>query len=161
MAKMKLCAFADEASKDLAGQIEALKRNNISLLEIRGVDGQNISEISLEKAKEVKELLDKNGIFVWSIGSPVGKAKINENVDGQAKTFLKLCEIARLFGCKRIRMFSFFDGDENEVIERLNHLCQLAGDDIILCHENEKGIYGDKAEKCLNMQERKGNKGSI
>lgn len=151
MAKMKLCAFADEASKDLAGQIEALKRNNISLLEIRGVDGQNISEISLDKAKEVKELLDKNGISVWSIGSPVGKAKINQNVDGQEKTFLRLCEIARLFGCKRIRMFSFFDGDENEVIERLNRLRQLAGDDVILCHENEKGIYGDKAEKCLNI----------
>ncbi|MBQ8839928.1 MAG: sugar phosphate isomerase/epimerase [Clostridia bacterium] len=151
MAKMKLCAFADEASKDLAGQIEALKRNNISLLEIRGVDGKNISEISLEKAKEVKELLDKNGISVWSIGSPVGKAKINENVQIQEETFLRLCEIARLFGCQRIRMFSFFDGEENEVIARLNHLCEIAGEDIILCHENEKGIYGDKAEKCLTI----------
>ena len=33
---MRLCAFADEASVDLNGQIDALKRNNISLLEIRG-----------------------------------------------------------------------------------------------------------------------------
>ena len=43
---MRLCAFADEASVSLDGQIEALKRNNISLLEIRGVDGENIKEIS-------------------------------------------------------------------------------------------------------------------
>ncbi len=157
MEKIKLCAFADEASKDLSGQIEALKRNNISLLEIRGVDGQNISEITLEKAKEVKELLDKNGIRAWSIGSPVGKAKINADVEKQEEAFLRLCEIARLFGCKRIRMFSFFDGEEKEIIARLNHLCELAGDDIILCHENEKGIYGDKAEKCLKIcQEVKG-----
>lgn len=151
MAKMKLCAFADEASKDLAGQIEALKRNNISLLEIRGVDGENISEISLEKAKEVKELLDKNGIRVWSIGSPVGKAKINSDVEKQETTFLRLCEIARLFGCQRMRIFSFFDGDEKEIIGRLNHLCEIAGEDVILCHENEKGIYGDKAENCLTI----------
>ncbi|MBQ7761441.1 MAG: sugar phosphate isomerase/epimerase [Clostridia bacterium] len=157
MKKMKLCAFADEASKDLSGQIEALKRNNISLLEIRGVDGQNISEITMEKAREVKSLLDKNGISVWSIGSPVGKAKINEDVEKQESTFLRLCEIARLFGCKRIRMFSFFDGEEKEIIARLNHLCELAGDDLILCHENEKGIYGDKWENCLKIcQEVKG-----
>ena len=34
---MKLCAFADEASEKLGGQIDALRRNGISLLEIRGV----------------------------------------------------------------------------------------------------------------------------
>ena len=44
---MKLCAFADEASVDLQGQIEALKRNNISLLEIRGVDGENIKDMEI------------------------------------------------------------------------------------------------------------------
>ena len=53
---MKLCAFADEASVDLQGQIEALKRNKISLLEIRGVDGQNIKEISYDKIKEIANL---------------------------------------------------------------------------------------------------------
>ena len=34
--KIKLCAFADEADPMLDGQIEALKANGISLLEIRG-----------------------------------------------------------------------------------------------------------------------------
>ena len=52
--KIKLCAFADEADPQLDGQIEALKANGISLLEIRGVDGKNISQITPAEAKEIK-----------------------------------------------------------------------------------------------------------
>ena len=50
-------AFADEADKSIDGQINAMLRNNLKGLEIRGVDGENISDISLEKAKEVKKKL--------------------------------------------------------------------------------------------------------
>ena len=50
---MRLCAFADEASANLDGQIEALKRNGIGLIEIRGVDGENIKDISYNKIKEI------------------------------------------------------------------------------------------------------------
>ena len=52
---IKISAFADEADNSLKGQIEALKRNNIEYLEIRGVDGQNIKEISYEKIHEIKK----------------------------------------------------------------------------------------------------------
>ena len=44
---MKLCAFADEASAAISGQIAALQRNGISLLEIRGVNGKNIKDVTL------------------------------------------------------------------------------------------------------------------
>ena len=54
---MRLCAFADEASNDLQGQIEALLRNNIGLLEIRGVDGENIKDISHAKIQKIKDEL--------------------------------------------------------------------------------------------------------
>ena len=52
---IKLCAFADEADPSLDGQIDALKANGISLLEIRGVDGKNISAVTIEEAKEIKK----------------------------------------------------------------------------------------------------------
>ena len=38
-------AFADEAAKDFAGQIEALKRNRYEFLEIRNVDGINFKSL--------------------------------------------------------------------------------------------------------------------
>ena len=71
---MRLCGFADEADSFLSGQVTALKRNKMELLEIRGVDEENISVVSVGKLKEIKKMLDENGIGVWSIGSPIGKA---------------------------------------------------------------------------------------
>lgn len=50
----KLAAFAYEADSIIVGQIKAMSENGIRYLEIRGVDGQNISDISAEKVKEVR-----------------------------------------------------------------------------------------------------------
>lgn len=50
---MKLYAFADEASGCVDGQITAMLRNGLGGLEIRGVDGQSIADVSVEKAHEV------------------------------------------------------------------------------------------------------------
>ena len=58
----RLCAFADEADQLLTGQIAALQRNGVSLLEIRGVDGENISVLSPAKVQEVAHLLQENGL---------------------------------------------------------------------------------------------------
>ena len=150
---MKLCAFADEASNELRGQIEALKRNNISLLEIRGVDGQNIKEISYDKIKEIKKALDENGINVWSIGSPVGKYKTDDNFERQLDEFKRLCEFADILGAQRIRMFSFFSKNQDEVFKNLEAFCNACPDNVIMCHENEKGIFGDDIEGLLKIHQ--------
>ena len=148
---MRISAFADEASVDLVGQIEALKRNKISLLEIRGVDGENIKEISCSKIKEIRTLLDENGIKVWSIGSPMGKDKVDNNFEKQVDDFKRMCEYAEMLGCQRIRMFSFHTKDEGAVLDRLGKFCEVAPKSIIMCHENEKGIFGDDFESCLKI----------
>ena len=81
MRNIKIFGFADEAATDIDGQIKALKRNGLCGLEIRGVDGQNISDITLEKAKEVKAKLDFEGLSVWSIGSPIGKIEVTDDFE--------------------------------------------------------------------------------
>lgn len=150
---MRLCAFADEASVSLDGQIEALKRNNISLLEIRGVDGENIKEISLPKIKEIKKRLDDAGISVWSLGSPVGKANPDDNFIGQIDDLTRLCEYAEILGASKIRMFSFFSKNEERVFEALDAFCNVVPKSIVMCHENEKGIFGDNADDCLKIHQ--------
>ncbi len=148
---MKLCAFADEASIQLKGQIDALRRNNIGLLEIRGVDGQNIKEISCQKIKEIKKELDGNGIGVWSIGSPVGKYNVDDNFQGQLDEFKRLCEYGEILGANHIRMFSFFSKDQDKVFENLRKFVEACPKNMIMCHENEKGIFGDDIEGCLKI----------
>ena len=76
---IKLSAFADEADKTLEGQISALEENGISLLEIRGVDGKNVSDITLKEAEKIRKKLDVHGISVWSVGSPFGKIEIKDD----------------------------------------------------------------------------------
>lgn len=146
----RLCAFADEADQLLTGQIAALQRNGIQLLEIRGVDGENISVLSPAKVKETAHLLKENGISVWSIGSPTGKITLADDWNAHVDSFKGMLDAAATFSTKAFRMFSFFDAqnEKNEVIDRLGTLCDIArGYDVKLCHENEKGIYGDTPER--------------
>ena len=157
---MKIFAFADEVSSNVDEQITALKENGLDGLEIRNVDGVNVADITDSKAYEVKAKMDKIGLSIWSIGSPIGKIDV---VDGDfaahIEKFKRTLEIAEILGAKNIRLFSFFipknknpDDYKSVVLERLSAFCEISkGKDITLCHENEKGIYGDTPERCLEI----------
>ena len=157
MSKIKLAAFADEASSVFDEQIVMMKENGIGLLEMRGVDDINVSKLTLEQAKEAKKKLDDNGLAVWSIGSPIGKIKITDDFAPELDLFKHVLEIANITEAKCIRMFSFYGTDgkaeyRDEVFERLAKYAEAAkGSGIVLCHENEKGIYGDIPERCIEI----------
>ena len=55
MNDFKIFAFADEFSQEIDEQIVAMKKNGLDGLEIRNVDGINVSDITIEKATEVKK----------------------------------------------------------------------------------------------------------
>lgn len=160
MKPLRIFAFADEASPQIDGQIAALRRNGLQGLEIRNVDGQNVSDISLEKAREVHKKLTDAGLSVWSIGSPIGKIDIQKDAfERHLQKYLHTLEIARALGAEKLRMFSFYlpKGQDpapfrQQVIDRLSRMAELAqGSGVALCHENEKGIYGDVASRCLEI----------
>lgn len=153
---IQLSAFADECSSSFAGQIDALRRNNIPYIEIRNVDGVNVSRLSEQAAAEYSRQLQQAGIQVWSIGSPLGKIKITDDFEPHLELTRHTVKLAKIFGCKRIRMFSFFTAEHdkyrNEVIKRLNRMCAVAREGgVQLCHENEKDIYGDKAHYAKDL----------
>ena len=159
MNNIRIFAFADEASKEVDLQIDAMKRNGLAGLEIRNVDGTNVSDITLEKAAEVKAKMDAAELITWSIGSPIGKIQITDDFTAHLDKFKHTLEIAKVLDAKNIRLFSFYmpkDEDpspyKNEVIDRLGAFLDTAkGYNINLCHENEKGIYGDIASRCLDI----------
>ena len=155
----RLCAFADEADSSFDAQLEALKENAIPYLEMRGVDAENVADLTDARAKELRVKMDAAGLKVWSLGSPAGKTKITDPFDFEQERFKRLLSVADLTGAHCIRLFSFYgtDGKDeyfDEVCCRLNCFLELAkGHDVVLCHENEKGIYGDVAERCVRIHQ--------
>ena len=159
MSNIKIYAFSDEASPSIDAQIDALLRNGLDGMEIRNVDGVNISDITKEKAKEVKAKLDAHGLCVWSIGSPIGKITLQDDFENHMEKFRHTLEIAKILNAQSIRLFSLFmpkNSDpsiyKEEVFARLGQFVEAAkGYNITLCHENEKGIFGDIPTRCLEI----------
>lgn len=159
MAYEKISGFSDEISSDTTVQFETLKKLGIEYFEPRGIDGKNISELTLDEAKDLKNKMDSYGIKVSSIGSPIGKIKLSDDFESHFEVFKHICSVAKILGASYIRIFSFYhDGDvwtdeeRSLVIERLSKFISYAKiNSIVLLHENEKDIYGDNTERCKDL----------
>ena len=160
MAEFILSAFADEYSPSFDEQLEGLKKNGVGFMEIRGVDGKNISDLTEDEMKAVREKLDNAGIGISSIGSPIGKIKTSDPFEPHLDKLRNCIRAAKILGTKNIRIFSFYmpegvtrEEARPEVMKRLAVMLEIAkAEGITLCHENEKGIYGDSPETCLDIQ---------
>ncbi len=166
MAKFILSAFSDEAASDIKEQISACKANGVSRVELRGVNGRNISEFSVEEAKELKKILDDGGIKVATIGSPYGKIEITEPFEPHFEKFKNTVAVADVLEAEYIRIFSFYftkgesyEEYKEEVFRRVGEMASYSNKfGIRCCHENEKGIFGDIPERCLELHKAVGDK---
>ena len=105
--RYQIAAFADEADASIAGQIDALRAEKISLLEIRGVDGRSVSELTPAEAGALRARLTDAGISVWSLGSPYGKSGIREPFGPRLDEFRRGLELALARGASNTRRCSF------------------------------------------------------
>ena len=159
MANFVLSAFADEVSSDFTKQLDYLKSRDISYIEPRNINGTGVAAITLEKAKNAKKMLDDYKIGVSSVGSPIGKISVEDDFADHIRLFEHVMDIAEIFETKNIRMFSFFYPKDTDVhthraavLARLEILLELAEKrGLTLCHENEKAIYGEAPEDCLEL----------
>ena len=154
-----LSAFADEVTDDFSEQLSFLVSEDIQYIEIRFVNQKNILELNRNELVETKRMLDDSGIGVSAIGSPIGKVGINEPFMPHLEKFKHAVELADFFDSYLIRIFSYYappgasiDNYRAEVLKRMKQKAALLeGTDIIMVHENETGIYGSSAEKCVDM----------
>ena len=161
MGKIILSAFADEYSASFTEQLEAMRSFDIGYVEIRGVDGKNVSVLTPAEVGEMKRKLDHYGIGVSAIGSPLGKIKLDGDLEGHFETARRVFETANTLGTKYIRVFSFYAPDgksilecRSEVFDRLNTLSAIAKEHgVVLCHENEAEIYGNVPTRCREIHD--------
>ena len=160
---LKLAAFADEISPDLDEQIEHCKRNGVTHFELRGVAGKNVLDFDNALRLEIKTKLADNGLAIASIGSPIGKVRLDESFDKHFDRFKIAVELAEYFDAPFIRIFSYYPAEgsthedliirgRDEVLRRmLKKVEYLSGRKPVLVHENEHDIYGEKGPQCLDL----------
>ncbi|PJN88646.1 sugar phosphate isomerase/epimerase family protein [Bacillus sp. mrc49] len=160
-----ISGFSDEISSDFDIQLETVAKLGMKYISLRGIDGRNIGDFSIEDIRRtVLPRLQKAGIGVSSIGSPIGKIFINDEAGflEQRRMLEVICQISILLDCKYIRVFSFYipNGEEpdrfgEDVVRKLKEFTAIAEKyDVILLHENEKDIYGDIGRRCAEILEK-------
>ena len=155
----KISGFSDEISSEIITQFEILNKLKIKYFEPRGINGKSIAALTDDEVAELKAKMDECGIKASSIGSPVGKVKITDDLEKHFELYKRIVAIAKSLETKYIRMFSFYidenedyDSYRDEVFERLEKMADYARKEgIWCCHENEKGIFGDNDVRCLDI----------
>ena len=161
MAYSKISGFSDEMGTDIVTQFETLNKLGIGYFDPRGIDGKNIAELDDSEAEALKLKMDKYGIRVSSIGSPIGKIKLTDDFCSHFDLFKRVVRISKILDTKYIRIFSFYPPEgghmkdyREQVLEKLSKMIDYAkAEGVVLLHENEKGIYGDTGERCLDLME--------
>lgn len=146
-----LSAFSDEAGSSADQQINALLRAGLRFIDIRNIDGHGITNLPMEQAKIIKSKLDDHGIQTQMFGSPIGKIEIDDEILLDMDKLNHLGEMAPIFGCSAVRMFSYYNKSElshdewrKHTLQRLEVLRDRAEKmGLVLYHENERHIFGD------------------
>jgi sugar phosphate isomerase/epimerase len=154
-----LSGFADEISPELDDQLATLAAESISHLELRSVWSTNVADLDGGQLASFRSALDGAGVAVSAIGSPIGKIELEAPLGPELERMRRVADIASELGTQIVRVFSFFmppgeppERHRSQVIDRMCALTQIAEDrGLILAHENEKEIYGDRPERCADL----------
>ena len=159
LTKCPVSCFADEIDVSVDKQIALLQELGIGWIEFRSGDGKGVADYTEKEAEMLMSRLSANGIRISAVGSPIGKIDITQDFEPHFETYRHIVELAGILDTSFIRMFSFFmpEGEEpaefrDEVMRRTDRMVEYAaGRNVVLLHENEKGIYGDSAAMCLDL----------
>jgi sugar phosphate isomerase/epimerase len=154
----RLSAFGDEIADDLDAQLDLLASERVRWVELRGTWGKNVLDLTDVELARARTTLDARGFGVSAVASPIGKSALTQAHAFELSRLERAIHAAEVVGTSLIRVFSFFvppDGAENErdeVLTRLHLLTARAAQaGVTLVLENEKGVYGDTAQRCHDL----------
>ena len=159
--RQRVSAFADEIGDELETQLEVLAANDVGNIELRGVWGRNVLELSPAEVRRVQEAARQAGIGFSAVGSPIGKFPLAGDFDEERERMRRALDYAALLEAPFVRIFSYYvpAGDDaaryrDQVLDWLGELVALAEPSgVRLAHENEREIYGDTGDRVRDLLE--------
>lgn len=156
-----LSGFGDEIDADPTTQIAVLEALGASHIEVRSAWGVNIIDLDADQLARLGAQLQRSGMGVSAIGSPIGKVDVALDAELEVARLARAVAAAHALGTPNIRIFSFFRGEgvpveatRDDVLVRMRLLADLAErEGVVLLHENEKDIYGDVPGRILDLVE--------
>ncbi len=164
-----LSGFADEAAnkKTAVEQFAAFAALGLQYYSIRFIDlgdgVKNVMKLTKTDIQKVRRLQDEYGLNVSSIGSPVGKVKLEDVDDGTKNEYIpfekylerdvkRVCEIAHAFETKLIRGFSFYHPKGTAPADHIPKVVDQLGQMAETCHRSDL-TFGLEIEANLVGQE--------
>ena len=156
----KLGIITDELTEDFKQALDFISRHSLAYCEVRELWQKNVLKLSPEEVRRAKHLIEKHGLKVSEIASPIFKYHLPEMpsprpnmsdtfkaadlTDKDTDSLLqRVFELALFFGTTKVRVFSYWRVEDPEkaypyVRERLAKAAALAGrHQITLLLENE------------------------
>ena len=149
-----LSGFADEAAnhKTAVEQFAALAALGLQYYSIRFIDVgggvKNVMKLTKTEIAKIRHLEDEYGLNVASIGSPIGKVKLQDVNDKTKNAYVpfkkylskdvaKCCELAHAFETKLIRGFSFYHPKGGDPRDHLAQTVDQLGQIAETCHRSD------------------------
>ena len=174
-----LSGFADEAAnqKLAVQQFAALAAAGLQYYSIRFIDVgdgiKNVMALTKAELRKVVELQAEYGLNVATVGSPIGKVKLQDIDDGSPNRFVPFkqylakevkhaCEVANTLGTKLIRGFSFYHpiGTDPElhieqVSDQLGRIAEsCAAEGLVFGLEVEANLVGQSGKLLAEIHRR-------
>lgn len=156
-----LSGFADEISPDPQLQAAVLVALGVHHIEVRSAWDTSVIDMSDDQLAELGEVLSSHRLGVSAVASPIGKVDVSVGVEDEVARLGRAVRAAHALDAHYIRIFSFYRPStssaadvRDDVLHRMAALAALAErENVVLLHENEKGIYGDTPERCVDIIE--------
>lgn len=145
-----ITGFGDEISADLDEQLATLKELGVDGLDLRTAFSKNVSMLTDEEVRAVREKAESYALRIQAIGSPINKVKLTDEArTEQFEKLKRIIQIAKIAGTRRIRIFSPETDREGgseawpDVRAWMAEQVALAqAEDVILMHENDGHFFG-------------------
>ena len=153
-----LSGFGDEIDPEPVVQLGVLLALGARHIEVRSAWGTNIVDLSADRLAALGALIAERGMAVSAVASPVGKVDYRTD---DSDRLARAIDAAHRLGTPYVRIFSFYrpagaaaSDIRDDVLRQLAGFARIAErEQVILLHENEKGIYGDTPQRVLDLIE--------